>query len=347
MNYLVTGGAGFIGRWVVKLLLEDRGNHVTVLDNFSNSRPENLGEFEGRPGLRIFRGDVADEAILQRVWSESGPFDVVLHLAAQIRVQDSIDRPYETFDSDVVGTMRVLEQCRRQYFTANRIAFDRPFHLLEASEALREHRPRVVFMSTCMVYDRAPSDRGISEAHPTRPASPYGASKIAAENLVLSYYHAYRMPAKVIRPFNTYGPFQKRNMEGGVVAIFIARDLARQPLLVKGDGTQTRDLLYVEDCARFVVQAGQTEAADGEVMNAGLGNDIAIRDLARLVADPQRGGHGVPVQHIVHDHPQAEIPKLLCDHSLATRLLGWRPRVTLEDGIGRTREWIAAHPEAI
>src|SRR6266851_4388097 len=99
------------------------------------------------------------------------------------------------------------------------------------------------------------------------------------------------MATKVIRPFNTYGPFQKRNMEGGVVAIFIARDLAGQPLLVKGDGTQTRDLLFVEDCACFVAQAGQTAAADGEVMNAGLGTDITIRDLAALVADPKRGGH--------------------------------------------------------
>src|SRR5207302_3371351 len=177
--------------------------------------------------------------------------------------------------------------------------------------------------------------------------SPYGASKIAAENLVLSYYHAYGLPTKVIRPFNTYGPFQKRNTEGGVVAIFIARDVARQPLLVKGDGTQTRDLLYVEDCARFVVQAGQTEAADGAVMNAGLGTDIAIRDLAQLVADPEGGGHGVRVEHVAHDHPQAEIPKLLCDHGLAARLLGWRPQVPLAEGIRRTRAWIAAHPEAI
>jgi nucleoside-diphosphate-sugar epimerase len=207
-------------------------------------------------------------------------------------------------------------------------------------------RPRLVFMSTCMVYDRA-ADRGIAEDHPTRPASPYAASKIAAENLVLSYYHAYRMPAKVIRPFNTYGPFQKRNSEGGVVAIFLARDLGGHTLFVKGDGTQTRDLLYVEDCARFVVRAAQTSAGDGEIINAGLGTDISVRDLAALASDPTQGGHGVPVRHVEHDHPQAEIPKLLCDNAKAARVLDWRPAVGLAEGLRRTRAWIAQNPEAL
>jgi nucleoside-diphosphate-sugar epimerase len=344
VNYFVTGGAGFIGRWVVKLLLEDPANTVTVLDNFSNSRPENLAEFTGQPTLQVTTGDVADGATLDRVWAERGPFDVVLHLAAQIRVQDSIDDPVGTFRSDVAGTMELLERCRRQFFEANGLALRGPFQ--PPADGLKVARPRVVFMSTCMVYDRA-NGRGIDEAHPTRPASPYAASKIAAENLVRSYYHAYGLPAKVIRPFNTYGPFQKRNLEGGVVAIFIARDLAGQPLLVKGDGSQTRDLLYVEDCARFVVEAGRSAAGDGEVINAGLGTDIAIRDLATLVTDPGTGGQGVPIRHVTHDHPQAEIAKLLCDNRRAAQLLDWRPRVTLKEGIRRTRDWIRQHPEAL
>lgn len=347
MNYLVTGGAGFIGRWVVKLLLEDPEKKVTILDNFSNSRPENLSEFAGHSGLRILTGDVGDRSILDRAWTERGPFDVVLHLAAQIRVQDSIDDPLTTFQSDVAGTMQVLEHCRRQYFEANGLEVGQSFHLTEVEARLQVHRPRLVFMSTCMVYDQASGSRGIEESHPTRPASPYAASKIAAENLVLSYHHAFRMPTKVIRPFNTYGPFQKRNLEGGVVAIFIARDLAGQPLLVKGDGTQTRDLLFVEDCARFVIRAGQSEAGDGEVVNAGQGSDISVRDLARIVADPTRGGHNVPIQHVTHDHPQAEIRKLLCNNTKALQVLGWRPQVSLEEGIQRTRAWIVRHPEAL
>lgn len=346
MNVLVTGGAGFIGRWVVKTLLADAAARVVALDNYSNSRPGNLAEFAGQSRLTVVEGDVADGPTLDRAWAVHGPFDVVLHLAAQVRVQDSINDPVSTFRSDVVGTVEVLERCRRQFLASNGLEVGAPFDLTAVKGRLIDQRPRVVFMSTCMVYGRA-NDKAIDEDHPTRPASPYGAAKIAAENLVLSYHHAYRMPTKVIRPFNTYGPFQKRNMEGGVVAIFIARDLAGQPLLVKGDGTQTRDLVYVEDCARFVVRAGQTAAGDGEVVNAGLGRDIAIRDLARLVADPARGGRGAEVRHVEHDHPQAEIAKLLCDNTRAARVYRWRPEVDLEEGIRRTRAWIRENPGAL
>ncbi|HLY10843.1 MAG TPA: NAD-dependent epimerase/dehydratase family protein, partial [Planctomycetota bacterium] len=245
------------------------------------------------------------------------------------------------------GTFEVLEQCRRQFLEGNGLSPTAPFNLAEAEPRLVRRVPRVVFMSTCMVYNRSTEPRGIAEDHSASPASPYGAFKIAGEAMALSYFRTYRMPVKVVRPFNTYGPFQKRNLEGGVVAIFIARDLSGQPLLVKGDGTQTRDLLYVEDCADFVVQTGLTDQADGEILNAGLGRDIAIRDLARLISDPKHGGKGSPVQHVVHDHPQVEIAKLLCDNSRTERLMKWRPSVSLEEGIRRTRDWIREHGETI
>lgn len=335
MKALVTGGAGFIGRWVVARLL-DAGHQVLALDDLSNGRREHLAEFEGRPGFLGFReGDLKDRAALRDLF-EGTTWDAVFHLGASIHVQRSIDDPEVTFRNDVDGTFAVLEACREQYFRLNGLdVAGKRFHLDEVRQRLSDRRPRLVVMSTCMVYSLASGASGIAEEHPLRPASPYAASKIAADNLALSYFHAYRMPVAVVRPFNTYGPFQKSNTEGGVVSIFLKRDIERQPLLVKGDGAQTRDLLYVEDCADFVIRAADCPEAEGEVINAGTGRDIPIRDLAAKVAT---GGNRV--EFVPHDHPQAEIPKLLCNPAKAKSILGWQPRTTLEEGLAKTREWL-------
>lgn len=315
MNVLVTGGAGFIGRWVVKRLLDD-GHEVWVIDNLSNSREDNLAEFAGNPLLHEFiSGDIKDKAVLARLFLHK--FDICYHLAASINVQDSIDDPRTTFENDVVGTFNVLEECRK-------------------------NGVKIVFMSTCMVYDAlgsAPGATGISEKHPTKSASPYAGSKIAGENMVLSYWYAYKMPVVVIRPFNTYGPFQKSSGEGGVIAIFIKKNLAGETLHIYGDGTQTRDFLYVEDCAEFVVESGYSDKADGHIINAGTGTDITVNDLAMSICgEPDR------IKHIEHIHPQSEIMKLLCDYSKAEAVLGWSPKTSLHQGIEKTTQWIKNNP---
>lgn len=332
MRALVTGGAGFIGRWVVKKLL-DAGHEVLALDDLSNGRAENLSEFEGAPGfLGLVRGDLAEPATLDSVFKE--PWDLVFHLGASIHVQKSIDDPYPTFRNDAEGTFRVLEACRRQYFERNGLRIeDRSFDHDRDRPRLTDRSPRVVVMSTCMVY-QASSDP-ITETHPFRPASPYAAAKIASDHLALSYHFAYGLPVTVVRPFNTYGPFQKSNSEGGVVSIFLQRDLNHQSLLVKGTGKQTRDLLYVEDCADFVVTAGFNEAAEGHVINAGTGRDVTILELAEMCRGPENS-----VQLVPHDHPQAEIMRLCANATRAEKLLGWRPATSLEAGIARTKTWL-------
>lgn len=308
MNVLVTGGAGFIGRWVVKQLLY-QGARVSVLDDFSNGRLENLEEFKSHPSLiGIVRGDVKDQKVLQRLPFQS--YDICYHLAASINVQDSIDNPESTYFNDSTATFYVLEECRK-------------------------HRVKMVYMSTCMVYDQSLTDQGISEKHPVKPASPYAGAKLAGEYMVLSYFHAYGLPTVVLRPFNTYGPFQRFGGEGGVVPIFIKRKLDGNVLTIYGDGNQTRDLLYVEDCAKFVVQSGYSRRVHGEILNAGLGKDISIKGLAKLIV-----GDEARIKHIKHIHPQSEIQKLLCNNQKAHRLLSWEPKISLEDGIQRTENWI-------
>lgn len=333
MRALVTGGAGFIGRWVAKRLL-DAGHDVLTFDDYSNGRAENVQEFEGRSNfLGAMMGDIKDPACIADVFAK--PWDLVFHLAASIHVQRSIDDPEPTFRNDAEGTFRVLEAARAQYFgqngldpSAKHFDFDRDV------PKLKDRRPRVACMSTCMVYDLA-GDKPIPETHPYRPASPYAASKIASDMLALSYFHAYRMPVVVVRPFNTYGPFQKSNSEGGVVSIFLKRDLAHEPLMIKGSGDQTRDLLYVEDCAEFVTSAAFSEAAEGHILNAGTGTDVKINELAKMCCTGANC-----VEHVAHDHPQAEIMRLLADATKAKNVLGWTPKTSLEEGLRRTRTWL-------
>lgn len=313
MDVLVTGGAGFIGRWVVKRLLDD-GHRVWVLDNLSSGRRENLEGLQEQGGFQDFiAGDIRDVSLLQSLFKKR--FDICYHLAASINVQDSIDDPGTAFENDTAGTFYLLEECRK-------------------------HGVKMVFMSTCMVYDRSVHPQGIRETDPTKPASPYAGAKIAAESLTLSYHYAYGLPVVVLRPFNTYGPYQKTDGEGGVIAIFIKNKLSGDVLKIYGDGTQTRDFLYVEDCARFVAQAGYSDEVNGEIVHAGLGQDISINDLAKRIA-----GNGSRIQHVPHIHPQSEISKLLCNYSKAREKLGWEPLVSLEEGIRRTEEWIRGRGE--
>ena len=308
MKILITGGAGFIGRWLVKRNLED-GNRVWILDDLSNGKVENIQEFLTHPNLMEFvKGDIKDNAILEKLFENE--FDICYHLGASINVQDSIDDPRKTFENDAFGTFNVLEQCK-------------------------ETNTKMVFMSTCMVYDRAVNSEGISEEHPIKPASPYAGSKIAGENMVLSYWYAYRLPVVVIRPFNTYGPYQKTNSEGGVVSIFIQKNLKNEDINIYGDGTQTRDLLYVEDCVDFIIKAGTSEKANGNIINAGTGRDVTVNELASVICtDPMK------IKHVPHIHPQSEIQKLLCNSSKAKRLLDWENRTSLEQGVRNTEDWL-------
>lgn len=308
MKVLVTGGAGFIGRWLVERLAKDNHN-VYILDNLCNSSMNNINQLLLQyPSITFIKGDIRDTKGLKILFNNS--FDICYHLAASINVQDSIDNPKDTFENDVTGTFNVLNECKSS-------------------------GTKLVYMSTCMVYDRATDKYGISESHPICPASPYAAAKLCGEQLALSYYYAYNLPVTVLRPFNTYGPYQKQNSEGGVISIFIRKKLMNEPLLIYGDGSQTRDFLYVTDCADFVAVAGSSKKTNGKIINAGSGRDISITDLARLIAESEEN-----IKYISHIHPQSEIKKLLCDSRYAEELLGWEPKISLAKGIAHTENFL-------
>jgi len=304
VKILVAGGVGFIGRWVAKRLLKD--HEVVALDNLANSSTGNVVDFQGNCKFKFLEADILDRGLIKNAFKE---VDLCIHLAAQVNVQESLDYPDKSFANNVVGTYNILEECRRR-------------------------DAKLVLVGTCMVYDFTLS-RAIDEEHPIKPVSPYAGSKLAAENLAISYYYGYGLPVVILRPFNTYGPYQKSNAEGGVVSIFIRSLLEGKDILVYGDGEQTRDFLYVEDCADFIVRAAFSENAVGEVINAGTGRDISINDLALMIC-----GDETRIKHVPHHHPHSEIHKLVCDYSKAEKLLGWKPETSLTEGIRRTMNWI-------
>jgi nucleoside-diphosphate-sugar epimerase len=308
----VTGAAGFIGRWVVAELL-DRGHTVYGLDDFSNGSKRNIAAFRDVERFHITEGDIRSRDDVDELFDHD--VDACIHLAAEIDVQESLEDPQAHFDSNVIGTQNVLEACR-------------------------EDNTRLGLVGTCMVYDMIDSESGISEDHPTKPASPYAGSKLAAEDLAEGYYHGYDLPVTILRPFNTYGPYQKTGMAGGVVSIFTSRDIRGEPLKIFGDGTQTRDLVYATDCARFIIEGTFSDETVGEVLNAGTGSDVSINELAELIATD-----GTEITHVEHHHPQSEVQKLLCDPTKANELLEWEPEVTLEEGVSRLRTWLREREE--
>lgn len=303
---LITGGAGFMGRWVAKNLLE-KGNRVWILDNLSNSTELNIDEFRSR--LKDFIiGDIKDRKLISDLFTHK--FEICIHLAASINVQDSIDNPQKCFNDNVLGTFNVLDECR-------------------------QHKTKLVFVSSALIYVTAKRGEKIKEEHPLNPSSPYTASKIFGENLTISYYRTYHLPVVILRPFSIYGPWQRSDSEGGVMSIFINRKLQGMPIEVFGNGEQSRDFFYIEDCAEFISRATFLGSAVGEIFNAGFGEGVKIKDLAKIIANGK-----THIEFTEHPHSQAEVMAMSADSSKAEKILGWKAQTSLAEGIDRTREWL-------
>jgi UDP-glucose 4-epimerase len=302
MRALVTGGAGFIGSNLVKLLTEE-GHDVVVLDSLASGYRENLTPF---PRARFVEEDVRNESA---VTAAASGCDVIFHLAASVGNVRSIEHPIEDSEINVLGTLRVLEAARR-------------------------HGARkVVFSSSAGIFGELKTVP-IREDHPAEPDSPYGASKLGAEKLCLAYAKLYPLECVCLRYFNVYGVNQRYDAYGNVIPIFAHRALRGQPLVVYGDGEQTRDFVNVRDVAVANYRAGMSRGVSG-AFNIASGTRVTINALTALLA--VAGGVDVTVEYAAPR--KGDVRHSLADVSAARGAFGFDPEVPLETGLREYMTW--------
>src|SRR4051794_9511292 len=298
MRAIVTGGAGFIGSHVVEALLE-RGDEVHALDDLSKGNRGRIAE-----GAELHVADIRDpDAVFDAVRPEA-----VFHLAAQADVRVSVERPEYDADVNVVGTARILEAARR-------------------------HDATIVFSSTGgAIYGEC--DGPAPETAPRRPLAPYGTSKLCGEEYLATWNRLYGTNHVALRLGNVYGPRQEPHGEAGVVAIFMGLLRDGGTPKIYGDGTQTRDYVYVADVVRAMLAAFERRRPG--VFNVGTGTETSVLELFDAIQQAsgiQRDAELAPAR-------LGELQRSVLDVSLAARDLGWRPEVDLSAGLSKTWSWV-------
>ncbi len=301
MKILVTGGAGFIGSHVVDAYVA-AGHEVLVVDDLSTGHRENLN-----PKARFHQLDITDAKVAELIRDER-PAVLNLH-AAQMDVRRSVADPLFDARVNILGTVNLLEAARKANVR------------------------RVLFVSSGGAVYGEQETFPAAEAHPTNPVSPYGVSKRAGELYAFFYQAEYQLPFVALRYANVYGPRQDPHGEAGVVAIFSGKMLRGEPVTVNGDGKQTRDYVYVGDVARANLLALEHTATGP--FNIGTGIETDVNALARLLADAT--GSRSDIRH--GPTKQGEQRRSVIDCARAAQVLGWRPEVSLADGLGRTVEF--------
>lgn len=296
---LVTGGAGFVGSHLATALAD--ACDLRVLDDLSDGDRTRVPE-----EATFIQGDVRETGAL--VPAADG-VDTIFHQAGLVSVPKSLERPIESHERNVDGTLAVLEAARR-------------------------NDARVVFASSVAIYGN-PTGVPIAEDEPTTPTSPYGVDKLAADHYVRLYHDRYGVDTVALRYFNVYGPGQ----DGGVISLFRDGVEAGEPLLVDGDGKQRRDFIHVTDVVRANLAAATTEAV-GKGYNIGTGDSVRIKDLAAMVRE--HAGADVPIQH--SEPRPGEIRNSRADPTLAREQLGFEAEISLEDGLDELLSAGAARP---
>jgi UDP-glucose 4-epimerase len=299
MKVLVTGGAGFIGSHVVDCLVKENCA-VRVLDDLSSGRLGNIQEHLTSDKVEFVKGDVRDALVVRK--SLEG-IDAVVHLAALISVPGSFENPILTFDVNLFGTLNLLRSC------------------------VQKRIGKFVFVSSCAVYGD-PKILPVNENVKVNPISPYAESKLVGERYCLGFSERELLKLVVLRFFNVYGPRQGLNEYSGVITQFIDRLKQGKPLLVYGDGSQTRDFVNVKDIANAVLASLKTGVSN-DVFNVGSGKSTSINELAKTVSELVDKNLDIHYE----DPRTGDIKHSYADISKAKKFLGYEPKFSLSDGL--------------
>jgi len=303
---LVTGGAGFIGSHLARTLL-GQGRKVTVLDDLSVGQRQTVPD-----GARFVHGDIRDEAAVEDALTG---VDAVFHLAAQVTIRGSFEKFFEDLDTNVMGTARILRAVN-----ASRVKW-------------------FTLASSMAVYADASSPSPIDESHPTRPISPYGVGKLAAEGVSRQILEAKGIPFTAVRFFNTFGPGQTYTPYVGVLTIFVTRLLRGEPITIYGDGEQRRDFIHVDDIVAGTI--GATGRAPG-TFNLGTGRGTSLKQLAQLVLNRL-----APGEQAQYGPAQAgELRFSVANIDAARRAFGFNPSRALDRNLGDVIESVRGKVQA-
>jgi UDP-glucuronate 4-epimerase len=311
-HYLVTGAAGFIGARTSEMLLE-QGHTVTGLDNLNHAYDPRLKEYRLRrlqaiPGFDFVLADISDRAILESTALER-KFDAVVNLAARAGVRASVEDPWVFLDTNVTGTLNLLELCRRNGI------------------------PKFLLASTSSIYGANPIYPTPETESSSEPLQPYAASKKGAEAMAHAYRHLYGLDVSIVRYFTVYGPAGRPDLS---IFRFVQWVVEGRPVLIYGDGAQSRGFTYVDDIARGTILALQPLGY--EILNLGGHEVITINDLVEMVEEVT--GRKAVIEHGPVN--PADMRTNQADVGKARRLLGWEPQVSMADGIRRLVDWYMA-----
>ena len=306
---LITGADGFIGSHLSEMMVA-KGYHVKALAQYNSFN--NWGWLENvncKKEIEIIAGDIRDPYFCKTI---SKDIDIIFHLAALIAIPFSYIAPNSYVETNIKGTLNICQAAKE-----NEIS-------------------RLIHTSTSEVYGTA-KYVPIDEKHPLQPQSPYSATKISADSMVMSFYNSFDLPVTIARPFNTYGPRQSAR---AIIPTVITQIASGKKEIKLGDTSPTRDFNYVEDCCRGFIMLAESDKTIGEIINIGSNSEISIAETVKLIKELMSSDVTLIDDEQRKRPKKSEVFRLWCDNQKINKLVGYKPQVNIKDGLKKTIDWI-------